>query len=331
MKAVGFGDFLIHFSPMDKMRFHQADAMQMSFTGAEANVCAALGFWGIDTEFVTKIPEHALAVKGVSFLKSNSVGVKNIVYGKGRMGVYFLEIGHDIRPSQVIYDREGTVFANSSYEDYGWDNILCGADMFYLSGITPSLSESLFECCKAVLAECKKRNIITVFDVNLRPAICNTERSREIFGALSPYIDCLISNEEHLKQLLDYKPAAEDESRLAELIDKTRKKTGIEKIAITVRRTPTASEAVISAAYFNGDEFATSMTRKISVVDRVGSGDAFSAGLVYSMINNFGAKDAVEFAVASSALKHTIHNDINFSAVREIQTLVNSSSCDVRR
>lgn len=331
MKVVGFGDFLIHFSPTDKMRFYQADEMRLSFTGAEANVCAALGFWGIDTEFVTKIPEHALAVKGVSFLKSNSVVTKNIAYGNGRMGVYFLEIGHDLRPSQVIYDREGTVFVRSDYEDYNWDNILCNADVFYLSGITPSLSENLLNCCKRVLAKCREQGIVTVYDVNLRPAICNTERSREIFAELSPYIDCLISNEEHLKLLLDLKPEAEGEKRFAELFEVTRTKTGIEKIAITVRRTPSASKAVISAAYFNGNEIAISRAREIDVVDRVGSGDAFSAGLVYSMINNFTAKEAVEFATASSALKHTIHNDINFSTVREIKALVDSSSCDVRR
>ena len=333
MKVVGFGDFLMHLSPIERMRFAQADTMRLSFTGAEANVLSALGLWGVPTDFVTRIPRHALSEKGVSFLKSLSVGTEHVAYGEGRMGVYFLESGYSIRPSQVIYDRMGTAFTESSFGDYDWEAILKDADVFCLGGITPSLSEELFACVKQVLAECKRRGILVVFDVNLRPAICGIERSREIFAALSPYIGCLISNEEHLKQLLDVavEKDPEDPARLPLLADIARARTGIERIAITVRRTPSASRAVVTAAYHDGRELAIGTTRTIDVVDRVGSGDAFTAGLVYSIIEESCARDAVEFAIASSAVKHTVYNDVNFATVHEIEALVKSTSCDVRR
>lgn len=333
MKVVGFGDFLMHLSPTEKMRFAQADTMRLSFTGAEANVLSALGLWGTPTDFVTRIPRHALSERGVSFLRGLSVGTEHIAYGEGRMGVYFLESGYSLRPSQVIYDRMGTAFTESSFGDYDWDAILADADIFCLSGITPALSDALFACTREVLAECKRRGILVVFDVNLRPAICDIVRSREIFSALSPYVGCLISNEEHLKQLLDVAvdKDPEDPERLPLLADIARARTGIERIAITVRRTPSASRAVVTAAYHDGRDFAVGTTRTIDVVDRVGSGDAFTAGLVYSIIKEKSALDAVEFAIASSAIKHTVYNDVNFATVREIETLVKSTSCDVRR
>ena len=332
MKITGFGDFLMHFSPIEKMRFHQAELMHLSFTGAEANVCMALGFWGEETEFVTRLPEHSLSKKGVSFLKSNGVGVQHIVYGTGRMGVYFLESGHSLRSSQVIYDRGGTLFANSSIQDYDWDHILFDTQIFYLSGITPSLSDNLLECCKEVLAECRKRNIPVFYDVNLRPALCDIEKSREIFAALCPYITYLIGNEEHLKQLLEiHISEQEDPSRLLDLTKRIQNDTKINNIAITVRRTPSANKAIIYASYYDGTEFAVSERTHIDVVDRVGSGDAFSAGVVYSFLHNFSAGKTVAFATASSAIKHTINSDINFATVQEIESLIDRKFCDVRR
>lgn len=330
--VVGFGDFLVHFSPIENERFIQADLMKMSFTGAEANVCLSLGFWNEETSFVTRLPNHALSQKGISFLKGHGVNTQNIQYGEGRMGIYFLEKGYSLRPSSVIYDRSDSLFVKSEYTDYDWNSILSNAKAFYLSGITPSLSESLFNCCKRILAECRKRNIPVFYDVNLRPSLCTIEKSRQIFAELYPYVECLIGNEEHLKLLFELNtPESEDLDRLYDLTKLVQKQTKINNIAITVRRTLSANKAMIYASFFNGSEFATSTERSIDVVDRVGSGDAFSAGILYSAIHNLDAKNTVEFATASSALKHTINNDINFSTVQEINDLVISKSRDVKR
>lgn len=332
MNIVCFGDYLIHFSPHDNDRFLQTDLMSLSFTGAEANVCCALSFWGEKTQFVTKIPDNALSLKGKMFLNSFGIETDNIKYGEGRMGLYFLEKGYALRPSSVIYDRTNTVFTNSHFEDYDWDNILKSARAFYLSGITPSLSESLFKCCKMVLKKAREYNIPVFYDVNLRPAICSLEKSREIFYSLSPYITYLISNEEHLKQLLCYeKGENKREERLLSLSKFASRKLQIDNIAITVRRTLTAHQTVIYSSFFNGEDIAFSPKYEIDVVDRVGSGDAFSAGIVYSVLNDFGLQKTVNFAIASCALKHTINSDINFSTLNEIENTVKNSRLDVRR
>ena len=332
MKIVGFGDYLIHFSPFGNERFLQADLMTTTYTGAEANVCAALAFWNEDVSFITRLPEHHLATKGVMFLKSFGIHTDSIAYGSGRMGLYFLEKGHDLRPSAVIYDRSETVFTKSCFSDYDWAHILDHADAFYLSGITPSLSDSLLDCCEQVLRLAKDKNIPVFFDVNLRPTLCSLVKSREIFAALSPYITHLISNEEHLKQLLDYAPSTDEvQPRLEELSHKAREATGIANIAITVRRTINAHQTAVYASYFSGSTMAVSQKYEIDVVDRVGSGDAFSAGIVYSVLHSFDHADTVNFAMASGALKHTVNSDINYATLPEIRNLMASKGFDVVR
>ena len=332
MRIVCFGDFLLHFSPHDNDRFLQTDLMSMSYTGAEMNVCCALAFWGEKTEFVTKIPDNALSLKGKMFLNSFKIKTDNIKYGEGRMGLYFLEKGHALRPSSVIYDRTNTVFTNLSFEDYDWDIVLNSARAFYLSGITPSLSGSLFECCKKVLKKAREYNVPVFYDVNLRPTICSIDKSREIFNSLSPYITHLISNEEHLKQLLDFKcEETENVCRLFDISKITFEKTKIKNIAITVRRTISAHQTCIYSSFYNGDEIAISPHYEIDVVDRVGSGDAFSAGIVYAVLNNLSLQDTINFAAASCALKHTINSDINFSTVDEIKNVVHNNRLDVKR
>ena len=332
MKIVGFGDFLIHFSPIDCERFLQAEMMRMSFTGAEANVCAALALWGESVQFVSKVPEHALAKKGLMFLNGLGVGTDGVQSGSGRMGLYFLEKGYSLRPSSVIYDRQHTLFAESVFEEYDWDSVLAGADAFYLSGITPSLSEPLFVCCQKLLPYVRAKGIPVFFDVNLRPTICDIHRSREIFAALSPYITNLIGNEEHLKQLLSLSPTeSEADDRLYAFVKQVRETTAIGQVAVTVRRTHSASRAEVYAAYGNGESTAISGHRIIDVVDRVGSGDAFSAGTVYATLHGFSAKETVDFATAANALKHTVNNDILFATVEEIRGIMSQKSNDVKR
>ena len=327
MKITGFGDFLIHFSPQNEERFMQADTMRMSFTGAEANVCAALAFWGEDTRFITKLPNHLLAQKGIGFLKSLNIDTQYIARGEGRMGAYYLEKGSSLRSSVVIYDRMPSAFTESDYSDYEWDKVFEDTDIVYLTGITPSLNDNLFGICKKMLAEANKRGLKVFFDINYRPTLCSTEKAKDIFMSLAPYITHLIGNEEHLKMILGVSTSygeEETKERLQDLTAQVRSITNIPNIAITVRRTPSASNAIVCASYSDGTDFALSPRYTIQVVDRVGSGDAFSAGLVYSVIHGSSVTDSVNFAIASNALKHTILSDINFASVKEIASVMSS-------
>lgn len=333
MKITCFGDYIIHFSPLGDERFAQAELMHMSFTGAEANVCAALAYWGKKTGFVTSLPNHQLAQKGVSFLKSFGIDTDFIkLSDEGRMGVYYLENGRFLRSSSVIYDRDNTVFTNS--KDYNWEEILADSDIFYVSGITPTLSENLFEETKKALAEAKRRNIKVFLDINYRPKLSTPEESYEILKELLPFVTCLIGNEEHLKMIFGISSAyGEDdhEKRIADILNKTKEKTGVDTVAVTVRRTVSASRSIVFAGYLaNGDVFVTPRF-ETGVVDRVGSGDAFSAGLIYAFSENFSTKDAIHFAVASNAIKHTVSGDINYASAEEIKDVMYMKRNDVRR
>ena len=334
MKIVGFGDFLIHFSPMGDERFMQADCMKMSFTGAEANVCAALGLWGEKVEFVTRLPEHQLAQKGIAFFRGLNVNMDHVARGGSRMGVYFLEKGASVRSANVIYDRSPSAITEAVYEDFEWDEILKDADCIYLTGITPALSPNLLDCCKKLLQEASRRRIGVFYDVNYRPALSSTEEAGNVLKELAPYITCLIGNEEHLKMLLgissDY-TEYQTKERLMDLVKQTRTMLKIPKIAMTVRRTISASDAIIYAAFSKGEDFAVSRQYGVHVVDRVGSGDAFGAGLVYALRHGYNTEEAVEFAAASNAMKHTIVNDNNLASVEEIKAFMSKKWQDVRR
>ena len=334
MKIVGFGDFLIHFSPIGDERFAQSEFMQMSFTGAEANVCAALSYWGESTKFVTRVPQHQLAKRGISFLKSFGVDTENISFGEGRMGVYYLENGRFLRSSSVIYDRDNSAFTNSTYDDYDWNAIFSDADIFYVSGITPALSKNLLETVKKALSEAKNRNIKVFFDINYRPKLATPAEYYEITKELLPYITHLIGNEEHLKMIFGVSTEyGEDaaEQRIEDIINKTREKTEIENIAVTVRRTISASESLVYAGYSSGGDYAITPEFRTGVIDRVGSGDAFSAGLIYATVNGYCVNDAIRFAIASSAFKHTVTKDINFASVEEIRDVMRLEVNDVKR
>ena len=335
MKITGFGDYLIHFSPIGNERFLQAETMHMSFTGAEANVCAALALWGEDVSFVTRLPHHPLAEKSVMFMRSFGANTKHIRYGGKRMGLYFLENGASVRPSKVIYDRMDSAFTEAVPSDFDIDAILTDTDILFLTGITPALSENLFDCTLALCKEASLRHKVVIYDVNFRPTLGSAADAEKNLRALAPYITTLIGNEEHLKTLLHVNTSyGEDHrrERLSDIVEKTREQLHIPEIAVTVRRTLSASDAVTYAAFSNGKEpLALSEEYHLHVVDRVGSGDAFSAGLVYAKCHDYVAKDSVRFAAASGAIKHTIHNDINFATVEEIKHLLESNSTDVTR
>ena len=267
-------------------------------------------------------------------MKSLWVETEHMMLGPGRMGTYYLEKGSGVRPSVVIYDRVPSAFTESSYEDYPWDEILQDAGVLYLTGITPALSESLLVCTQRLCKEAARRGIRIFFDVNHRPKLQDTEKARRIFEKLQPYITDLIGNEEHLKMLLQICPEQDDEhweERLKAVAEKTATMTGIQNVAVTMRRTPSASQAIFCAAYTDGCETMVSPQYRLQVVDRVGSGDAFSAGMVYGALHGKTVADTVCFAAAACAMKHQIVSDINFSTVTEIEALKENMGYDVRR
>lgn len=333
MRVTGFGDYMMHFSPPGDERFWQANSMNLSFTGAEVNVCSALAYWGEEVSYVTRLPENVLAKRAVASLRSLGIHTEHIAWGGERMGVYFLEKGASVRSSQVIYDRKFSSFCEATEEHFDIPAILDGTDVLFFTGITCALTENLRRCVLTLCREAKARGIAVVMDVNYRPTLSSPEEAGAVLRELAPYLSCLIGNEEHLKQLLALTPPDKEDraERLAALADLVRAELSIDRLAITVRRTLSASDAIIYAAYANGPEFALSREYQMHVVDRVGSGDAFSAGLLYAAAHGFSAKEAVEFGAASNAIKHTVLNDINYVTVDEVKSVMKGGRIDVRR
>ena len=334
MKILGFGDYLMHFSPHGREKFMQANDMHLTFTGAEANVTSALAEWGFDTRFVSALPRHAIAEHAVSSLRAFGIDTSFLLRRAGRMGIYFLENGVSLRSSEVIYDRENSVFTASKPEDYQIDEMLEGVDILVLSGITPALSPTLFDTSLALLRSAKEKGIHVVFDVNHRPALLSQEKASENLRALAPYITTLVANEEHLKMLLGVESVFGEEEREARLLDiaeRAAKTLGLSRVAVTVRRTLSASQARIYAGYKNGEDFAVSPIHNIDVVDRVGSGDAFTAGLVYSIVKELTTENAVAFASAASAYKHTVESDVLFALPTDIAAVMANARTDVKR
>lgn len=332
MKIVSFGELIMRFSPAGNRRFFQADSMELCYGGAEANVSAALSLWGETVQYVTALPRHALAQSALMYLHKFGIQTDFVSYGEGRMGLYFLEKGHSVRPSAVIYDRSASVFSQSRAEDYDWDDVLSGADAFLFSGITPSLSESLIRACLIAAMKARAQGIPVFFDVNFRPALCDIASFRAFFLRLLPFLTHLIGNEEHLKELLELSaPATDDPARLPPLLAAISEKTGLSHVAVTVRRTRSAHQTKIGAACLADGKVAIGREWELDVVDRVGGGDGFTAGYLYATLHGFSLADTVDFALASGALKHTIENDANLATLDEVKSAMHRRGADVKR
>jgi 2-dehydro-3-deoxygluconokinase len=288
----------------------------------------------MDVAFVSKLPTHEIGQAAVNSLRKFGVDTTKIVRGGERVGIYYCEKGASQRPSKVIYDRAYSSIAMAKKDDFDWNKIFEGVEWFHFTGITPALSDEVAEICLAACKEAKKRNIYVVYDVNFRPTLLSAEKAGEFLKKFAPFITHLIGNEEHLKMILGIKSEFGEDSRerrLRDIAEQTRTLLGIPDIAVTVRRTLSASDAVTYAAFLSGESFAVSPEYHTHVVDRVGSGDAFSAGLIYGLTKGYSVTDTVGFAAASCAIKHTITNDINFSDPDEIGKLMKNGAPDVRR
>lgn len=328
-KVVGFGDYILRLNPEGYLKFIQADKFNVFYTGAEANVCTSLAYMGVPTQFVTKLPENAIAECALSTLYKFRVGTDHIARGGERIGIFYVEKGASQRPSKVVYDRKYSSFCASKPEDYDWNAIFDGAEWFHFTGITPALGEKLPEICLEACRAAKERNIKISCDLNYRKNLWTRAEAKETMEKLLCYVDVLIANEEDAADVLGIHASNTDitSGKLSregyiEVADKISKKYGIGAVAITLRGSISASENDWSALLYKDGEAHFSKQYRIHLVDRVGGGDSFGAGLIYSMISGFDAQKTVEFAAAASCLKQTIELDVNLSKPEDVLALV---------
>ena len=328
MKVVTFGELMLRLAPNGYYRFFQDDQLQATFGGGEANVAVSLANYGIDTAFVTKLPTHAIGQAAVNSLRKYGVDTSNIVRGGDRVGIYFLEKGASQRGSVCIYDRAHSAIQQAQPSDFDWDTIFADADWFHFTGITPALGENLVDICREACKKAKEHGVKISCDLNYRGKLWSREEARKAMTDLCQYVDVCISNEEDAKDVFGIEAENTDiyggklnkegyKSVAKQLADRF----GFDKVAITLRTSISANDNDWAAMLYDGENYCFSKEYHLHIVDRVGGGDSFGGGLIYALLSGKETQTAVEFAVAASALKHSIEGDYNLVSVSEVEKL----------
>jgi 2-dehydro-3-deoxygluconokinase len=327
-KIVTFGEIMLRLAPEGYGRFTQTQSFGASYGGGEANVAVSLANFGMDTAFVSKLPQHEIGQAAVNSLRQFGVDTSFIVRGGERVGVYFLEKGASQRPSKVIYDRANSAIALASAADFDWNAIFDGACWFHFTGITPALSDTAAAITMEAAQTAKKKGVTVSCDLNYRKNLWSKTQAGEVMGKLMPFVDLCIANEEDAADVFNIHAKNTDVSSgsishegykevAKALIDRFKFK----KVAITLRESINANDNNWAAMYCCDGEFYFSRKYAVHIVDRVGSGDSFGAGLIYTSLNGMNPQHSVEFAVAASCLKHSIEGDFNQVSVNEVLKL----------
>ena len=327
-RIVCFGEIMLRLAPEGYYRFFQNDRMQATFGGGEANVAVSLANYGMDASYVTKLPSHAIGQSAINSLRALGVDTKDIVRGGERVGIYYLEKGASQRGSVCIYDRAYSAIQMAKREDFDWDKIFEGADWFHFTGITPAIGGDLVNICLDACKAAKAKGVKISCDLNYRGKLWTRAEARAAMTELCKYVDVCISNEEDAKDVFGIE--AENTDIYGGKLDKEGYKSvakqlkdtfGFEKVAITLRSSISASDNDWAGMLYDGENYCFSKEYHLHIVDRVGGGDSFGGGLIYALLSGKDTQSAIEFAVAASALKHSIEGDYNRVSVSEVEKL----------
>ncbi len=331
-KIVTFGEIMLRLS-IESQRLETAKEYAVCFGGGEANVATCLAHFNHDAIFLSKLPNNSIGNGALRALRAEGVNCDYIVRGGDRLGIYYLEIGSSLRGSKVIYDRKDSSFANSSLEDYPFEKILDGANVFHFTGITPALSDNCALLVEKACKTAKKLGVLVSCDLNYRKKLWTKEQARKVMIPLMQYVDICIGNEEDFEACLGYKPDADilngktDASGYKNIFMQAVKDYGFKYVASSLRESYSASHNGWKGLLYDGKEFYESKHYDIQpIVDRVGSGDSFAAGIIHGLLCFNDKQKTIEFAVATSALKHTIFGDFNQVSEEEVFALMNGDA-----
>ncbi|MBE6651424.1 MAG: sugar kinase [Ruminococcaceae bacterium] len=327
-RIITFGEIMLRLAPEGYYRFLQADTLGATFGGGEANVAVSLANFGMDAAFVTKLPKHDIGQAAVNSLRRYGVDTSKITRGGDRVGIYFLEKGASQRPSKVIYDRAYSAISMAKPEDFDWVEIFKGADWFHFTGITPALGDDVAAICLEACKEAKKQGLQISCDLNYRKKLWTREKAGEVMGKLMPFVDVCIANEEDAGDVFGIKAAHTDitggkinEEGYKDVAKQLADRFGFKKVAITLRSSISANDNKWAAMLYENGEYFFSKSYLMHIVDRVGGGDSFGAGLIYATLSEMSSQEIIEFAVAASCLKHSVEGDFNMVTVPEVMQL----------
>lgn len=328
-RVVTFGEIMMRLAAPHQQRIIQSTAFDITYAGGEANVAVSLAAFGHDAAYVTVLPASLLGDAALASLRYYGVDTSAIVRTKqGRLGLYFIEAGASQRASLVLYDRAGSSVALAPAETYNWQALLAGRDAFHTTGITPALSDSCANAAREALKTARGLGLLTSFDLNYRAKLWSREKARQTVEPMLSNVDLVVGNEEDAKDVLGIVPDKTDvrsgrieHAAYEHVARQIQQRYGCNRVAITLRESESASVNHWSACLLDGNDFHLSRRYTIHVVDRVGAGDAFCGGLLSGLLDGMSAKDALEFGVAASCLKHTIHGDFNKVSKDEVLRL----------
>lgn len=329
-KAVTFGEIMMRLNPEGYLRLVQSGKFEVTYAGGEANVAVSLANYGLDAAFVSRVPGHEVGQCAINALRRYGVDTRYMVRGGDRLGIYFCEKGASQRASKVIYDRAASSIAQARPEDFDWDAIFEGVDWFHWTGITPALGGDLPAICLEACKAARAKGITVSCDLNFRKKLWTSEQAGRVMGELMPYVDVCIANEEDAKDVFGIEAEGTDimsgklnHEGYVSVAQQLADRFGCRKVAITLRGSISATDNDWAGMLYSKEtgQACFSTTYRVHIVDRVGGGDSFGGGLIYSLMSGYDDQKAIDFAVAASCLKHTVEHDFNHVSVAEVAAL----------
>ena len=332
-KIVTLGEIMLRLSPEGNERFIQSESFRIIPGGGEANVAVSVANYGHEAYFVSKLPKHEIGQIALNALRRYGVNTDFIARGGDRVGLYYAETGASKRPSKVIYDRAHSAIAEADAADFDFDKIMEGAQWFHWSGITPAISDKAAELTKLACEAAKRHGVTVSVDLNFRKKLWTSEKAISVMRPLMKYVDVCIGNEEDAQLCLGFKPDADVEGGKTDaegyygIFQGMMKEFGFKYVVSTLRESLSATHNGWKALIYDGKEFYQSKHYDINpIIDRVGGGDSFSGGLIHGLLTKETQAEALEFAVAASALKHTIPGDFNLVSADEVESLAGGNA-----
>lgn len=334
MRVVGFGEIMLRLSTNKGKMILNTNNLNVDYGGGEANVLISLSKFGIKTRAITKVSNDDIGEAIINYLNSNRVETRYVTKGNKRTGIYFLEVGSGNRASKVIYDRADSAFSNMSFDELNIGEALNGVDIFHFSGITLALSDELRKITMEILKYCKNNNIMVSYDSNYREKLWNLDKASKATLEILPYVNILSAGILDAENILNMKCHYTDEyDKLRYYYDEIRNNyPNVKHIYSSKREMKSVSVNTLQCNYYNENQLYSSRVYVIDdIVDRIGGGDALTAGVIYSILNNKNPEYITEFSASSSVLKHSISGDANLVSIEDVEGLMNNGVGKVAR
>lgn len=333
-KILGFGEIMLRLTPLNYHKVVQADMCEITYGGAEANVIYSLSLLGHNTKFVTKLPDNGMGQRVIRNLRGCNIDVSDILVGDGRIGICFVEPGHGLRSSEVMYDRKYSAISMADKNEFDIDKIIENVGLLHISGITPALSSELYKLTINLIKRCNDKGILISLDSNYRGKLWSVGAAKVFLEEALPYADIAFLGDRDIKDILGI-PLKEDEDfevNLENLYKSLLEKyPNIKYAACTKRKVNFINNNTLKGYFYDGHVLYKSREYTFDILDRVGGGDAFTAGILHGLLNEMEKEKIVEFGICASALKHSIIGDMNIVNEKDIISLMENGLQNIKR